>query len=600
MSFIKSNKLGQSGLDREKLLREEILNRWQNIDSNGKTYNLLEGLEGSVKDNIALLYENQARYLKEVLGSSEAGGFESVAFPMVRRVFAKLLANDIVSVQAMTQPTGAIFFFYPNISNRVAGTDLDGRDTESHAPSIGGRAPCELVGSNCPDVTYATCRSLYDRFYCDDLYDHSKGNFTIITASGTPVMLDSAGCWQSASTLALASDNSVREMIYKVTGFAGRGAGSNCFTARMNGSKGYEVDTEEFISSFVAINAGPAVLDPDGAVILASGEEFGRHRAGFFTQKYGYGVVERDCVNPCADDGAVYIRLNLTHPQDCTTCTTFDGYIGAASGTTFDTTDIAFAWRRYDSIEGSTEIGEVTFEIKKETVSVIERALRARWTPQLAMDIQSYHNIDAEAELTALLSEQIAMEIDREILRDLKNGAAWRLRWDYSGWKNQGSQKYTQKEWNQTLITRINQISAQIHKSTLRGGANFVVVSSEVSALFDDLDVFLPVSHDLEDYTYNLGIKQVGTVSGRYKVYVDPYACAGDVLIGHKGTSMLDTGYVYAPYMPLQLTQSLTDPNNFTMVKGIMTRYAKKFVNNRYYGYIHVDRVQSFSAIELR
>jgi hypothetical protein len=608
MSFVKSGKLGDIQTNREQLLREEIIERYQHVGgkrTNGGEWvnegqNWLRNLEGHVRDNVALLYENQAKYFKNVINeetnSGSSGGFEAQAFPMIRRIYSRLLANDIVSVQAMTQPTGALFFFYPNISERIEDTNQAGQTTSSHAPSIGKKPACLLVGSNCPDVTYEGCRSLYDRFYNDELYDHSKGNFTIITASGSPVELDENSCWTATNTLKLAQDGSIRYAKFGIDGFLGRNSTNlNNFTARMYKGNGLEVDTEEFLASFSVINAGSDILDPQGNVIYKTGDAVNFR---FPAQAYGKGLT--DISDICDQNGTLYVEIDLTHPLNCATCDSYDGYVGAASGTTFAAADLAFAWRRYDTLENETEIGEVTFEIKKVTVSVESRKLRARWTPELATDIQAYHNIEAEAELTALLSEQIAMEIDRQVLRELKRGAAWKLRWNYYGWKGTGAQKYTQKEWNQTLITRINQISAQIHKSTLRGGANFIVVSSEVSAIFDDLDAFLPTSHDLEDYSYNLGMKQVGTVNGRYKVYVDPYASAFDVLIGHKGTSLLDTGYIYAPYLPLQLTPTITDPDSLTMVKGIATRYATKMVNNRYYGYIKVDNIQTFDPIELR
>jgi hypothetical protein len=287
----------------------------------------------------------------------------------------------------------------------------------------------------------------------------------------------------------------------------------------------------------------------------------------------------------------------------CADCdaSSLDGYTGttinvAPSGTSF------LAWyRRYANLEFEDQIGEVSFDLESVTVSVTERKLRAQWSPELAQDVAAFHNIDAEAELTALLSEQVAAEIDREILRDLRKGAAWNLRWDYNGWRRINNQvSYTQKDWNQTLITAINQLSAQIHKSTLRGGANWIVVSSEVSAIFDDLEYFHVSNAAPEQDQYNMGIERVGTLSGRYQVYRDPYFPPNQVLIGHKGTSLLDTGYIYAPYVPLQLTPTMYNPFNFTPIKGIMTRYAKKMVNNRFYARITVDGVRTFDLRELR
>jgi hypothetical protein len=335
------------------------------------------------------------------------------------------------------------------------------------------------------------------------------------------------------------------------------------------------------------------------------------------TQQYGQGIVSglntRTSVpwpaqgnggsfnDICSPTGDIYLEVDLSCPV-CATCsgTTLDGY----TGTTIDTlglTDLSAVFRRYKNLEFEDQIGEVSFDLESVTVSVTERKLRAQWSPELAQDVAAFHNIDAEAELTALLSEQVAAEIDREILRDLRKGAAWNLRWDYNGWRRiSQTTSYTQKDWNQTLITAINQLSAQIHKSTLRGGANWIVVSSEVSAIFDDLEYFHVSNASPEQDQYNMGIERVGTLAGRYQVYRDPYFPPNQVLIGHKGTSLLDTGYIYAPYVPLQLTPTMYNPFNFTPIKGIMTRYAKKMVNNRFYARITVDGVRTFDLRELR
>ena len=169
------------------------------------------------------------------------------------------------------------------------------------------------------------------------------------------------------------------------------------------------------------------------------------------------------------------------------------------------------AWAQYDSLELETDMGEVSFQLTSVSVSVEERKLRATWSPELAQDVSAFHNIDAEAELTAILSEQIAAEIDREILRDIRKAAAWQLRWDYNGWQRIGtpSTVYTQKDWNQTLMTQINKISAQIQKSTLRGGASFIVVSAEISAVLNDLEYFHVTDASAESMQYNMGIERL-------------------------------------------------------------------------------------------
>lgn len=610
MNLLTANNMGTITQNRERNLRQEILERYQNVGRqvDQKTNkvikegtNWLEGLDGYVKDNVALLFENQAKTILETTDSSNSGSFQTVAFAMVRRIFSKLLANDIVSVQAMTHPSGDLFYFYPQVSDRIASVDGDGNEVQSH-PSPHARSLAACVGANCPDATFENCKSLYDRFYDDaeGIYDHSKGKFTIITATGTQYALDSNSCWTTANTVALSQDGSIRQIIYGVTGFDGSNAGtSKGHNARLGGvgGKGLEIDTQEFLASFSVIYAGASpILDPYGNTIYEQGDII---ETSFVKNAYGKGMV--DYSDLCDANGTLYVRLNFTHPvADCDACSTYDGYVGMASGTVLAAADVAFAWRRYEDLEYETEMGEVSFTIKKITISTTPRKLRARWSPELATDVNAYHNIDAEAELTALLSEQIAMEIDREILRALKVSAAWTLRWNFLGWKNQGSQKYTEKEWKQTLVTRINQVSAQIHKSTLRGGANFLVISTEVSAIFDDLENFMVSNNNVDDDKYNLGMRRIGTLAGRYTVYVDPYSHAGDILIGHKGTSILDTGFIYAPYVPLQLTPTLTDVNNFTNVKGIMTRYAIAMVNNSYYGRVKVDNIPTFDTRELR
>jgi hypothetical protein len=247
-------------------------------------------------------------------------------------------------------------------------------------------------------------------------------------------------------------------------------------------------------------------------------------------------------------------------------------------------------------------MGEVSFQLDSVTVSVTERKLRATWSPELAQDVSAFHNIDAEAELTAILSEQIGAEIDREILRDLRKAAPWQLRWDVNGLRRQAgfSTNYTQKDWNQELMTRVNQISAQIHKSTLRGGANWIVVSSEISAVFDNLEYFHVSDANPESDQYNMGIERIGALQNRYQVYRDPYSPAWSIIIGHKGKSLLDTGYIYAPYIPMQLTPTIINPENFAPVKGIMTRYAKKCVNNRFFGAVKVDGLVQWDPQEIR
>lgn len=605
--FLTNGVVGNIELNEQKRVRGMIMERWEGL-------NFLEGLEGHTKENIATLFENEAKFLmKEATASDNSGSFETVVFPIIRRVFSKLLANDIVSVQAMNLPIGKLFFILPVTSERrweeVAEGQLEGM-TGSHYGLMGYERtdrkdgsvknrfylPDDVVNSvdNTP-VTQYMQKSLYDLFYDDFLFDQSKGKVTIKVGEAAVAGFDAQGQLHAAegdfkpAVKVCGLDDTVRNVYVEVKGFSQFNAG------RLTGPDGNEMDTEAFLASLKVV-AKEAFGDAAKGSRFEAGEGIPFR---IVTMKYGKGLVEYG--NICDAQGKMYIELDLAKP--CKEANkTIDGYIGVDAASVKDVTNFQVAWAQYDSLELETEIGEVSFKLDSVTVSVEERKLRATWSPELAQDVAAFHNIDAEAELTAILSEQIAAEIDREILRDLRKAAPWQARWDVNGWRRMSafSTNYTQKDWNQELMTKINQISAQIHKATLRGGANFIVVSSEISALFDNLEYFHVSDASAESDQYNMGIERVGSLSGRYQVYRDPYSPAWSIIIGHKGKSLLDTGYIYAPYVPMQLTPTMYNPFNFAPIKGIITRYAKKLVNNKFYGAVRVDGLTTWSTQELR
>jgi hypothetical protein len=648
--FLRSGQIGNIELNEQKRIRKAIADRW---DSLGMT----EGLKGVLKENVATLYENEAKLLlSEATDANNSGSFETVVFPIIRRVFSKLLANDIVSVQALNLPIGKLFFMLPvtserewdnldgegRVQNGTTGShkglmgyertdrrngnkynrfylpdevietmtfeqadpesDLNDPNSWSEISGVSNYDEALLVASAnsvvrqvSPSVTQYHKRTLYDLFYNDFLYDNSKGKIRIRMVDDAtnvqPVIFENYELKPVSATSEVKkyADGTIRNLILKVKGFSSFNAG------KMTGPDGNEMDTEAFLASLKVFTKTAISGSTTACFDAYEGIPF-----RVVTQKYGKGIVEYH--GGCDAEGAIYIDLDLAKPVK-TQGATLDGYVGVdPESLTALTGQFAVAWCQYDSLELETEIGEVSFKLDSVTVSVEERKLRATWSPELAQDVSAFHNIDAEAELTALLSEQIAAEIDREILRDLRKDAPWQLRWDVNGWRRQAgfSTNYTQKDWNQELFTRINQISAQIHKSTLRGGANFCVVSSEISAIFDNLEYFHVSDASAEQDQYNMGIERIGSLQNRYQIYRDPYSPAWSMIIGHKGKSLLDTGYIYAPYIPLQLTPTVINPENFAPVKGIMTRYAKKTVNNRFYGHVRVDGLVQWDPQELR
>ena len=627
--ILNSSVFGNIEIEAQKKIRNDINERWDRLG-------LCEGLDGHLKETVSTLYENQAKHLiYEATASDNSGSFETVVFPLIRRVFSKLLANDIVSVQAMNLPIGKLFFIKPVTSERdwnfqaedklsdgdtgrhyglmgyerqnrhYNGEDFDENDERTWKTKNRFYLPDEVVkpvqteeGTD-PKVTQYMKKSLYDLFYNDFLFDNSKGKITIKVGSAVPVQIAPDGSYVEVENMAdypvNSMDNSLSFLMLQVGGFSSYNAG------RLTGPDGNEMDSEAFLASLKVIS--------NDDITDESGEGYTTFKKGesipfrVVTQKYGAQLVDYG-ENICDGEGKIYIELDLTKP-----CKqqgkTINGYIGIdpeAAASLDPDTAFNIAWAQYDSLELETEMGEVSFQLTSATVSVEERKLRATWSPELAQDVSAFHNIDAEAELTAILSEQIAAEIDREILRDLRKAAPWKARWDYNGWQrlNTTSTVYTQKDWNQTLMTKINQISAQIQKSTLRGGANWIVVSAEISAVLNDLEYFHVTDASAESDQYNMGIEKIGSLQGRYQVIVDPYSPHWSLIMGHHGTSLLDTGYIYAPYVPMALTPTMYNPFNFAPIKGICTRYAKKLVNNKYYGAIQVDGLVYWNPNELR
>ena len=637
--FLTSGQVGNIELNENKQIRKKINERW---DALGMT----DGLKGVIKENVAMLFENEAKaLLQEATDANNSGSFETVVFPIIRRVFSKLLANDIVSVQAMNLPIGKLFFLLPVTSERDWSSDqvADGvvgrhkglmgyertdrrngnkynrfylpdevvngmsfeysedggknwsADTETYASYDEAEAAIEkehagaIIRQSDPQVTRYMGKTLYDLFYNDFLFDNSKGKIHIRVGKAEPVVFKKGQLVSAKKEdLKLYADGTLRNLILKVTGFSSFNPG------KLTGPDGNEMDTEAFLASLKVV-AKSAITSTESSTCFEANEAIPFR---VVTQKYGKGMVEY--AGTCDAEGCIYLDVDLAKPAKKQGAS-MDGYLGIDLPENISDL-FQVAWCQYDSLELETEIGEVSFKLDSVTVSTEERKLRATWSPELAQDVSAFHNIDAEAELTALLSEQIAAEIDREILRDLRKFAPWQSRWDVNGWRRMAgySTNYTQKDWNQELVTKINQVSAQIHKSTLRGGANFIVVSSEISAVFDNLEFFHVSDASAESDQYNMGIERVGSLGGRYQVYRDPYSPAWSIIIGHKGKSLLDTGYIYAPYIPMQLTPTIYNPENFAPVQGILTRYAKKCVNNRFYGAVKVDGLVQWDINELR
>ncbi len=563
--ILNSGEVGNLGLKQLREQREMITNKWEQ-------FGLLEGLDGIEKENIAQLFENEASYMiNESADSFSSGSFETVAFPIIRRIFSKLLANEIVSVQALNMPIGRVYFYNPKISRRNADgthTVMDGvysNAANNYSVNSDGRKLTKTAGTQ-----YETY-SLYDAYYAETatdygtaLFDRTNGQIYV----KAPVV--SGGTYTAGVT---------KQFAIIVTGFSTTNAN------KLIGPVGIPMDTEEFLASLKIT----ASVD-----LTASGSS-----ASLYTITAGssipFSVPPQSFARSIVDsNGNLRLTLDLSWPG-----ATDGSYIAlSAASTPVFTANYSV----YSDLEEDAEIAEVTFTLDFVTVDVgAPKKLRATYTPELAQDASAFHSINVEAELTAMLSETVAAEIDQTILRELRNGCAWLARWDYNGFRNRTG--ITRQDYNQELVIKINQISAAIQKSTLRGGANWIVVSAEIASIFNALEYFHVSDASPEETKFSLGIEKIGSLQGRYSVYVDPYMPANTILIGHKGDSIFSSGYLYCPYVPIMLLPKMMNPADGKSVHMTMSRYATKFVNNRFYGKVLVDGIQDITfatGVQLR
>jgi len=568
------NKLTE-GIVRRDLSKEgaALVDKWEQTG-------LLEGLSDERrKHGMASLLENQAKELLREASSMAGGdveGFASVAFPIVRRVFGGLIANDLVSVQPMSLPAGLIFFLDFTYGGPLAGR-LDYRRGDSiHGGGVVGQ---QITGG----VSLAGDLAEQSYYSLNNGYSSPTGSVTggltltgLSMASGTVGGPSDASAWSgtgpAGAALAALGDRLVRFDPDIASGTAAAVVSVPLST----------LTADQFnIKDYVTIT-----LEDGGVVDTTQVRRLTRddpNTAGniLLVVADGTDTIALSGTLVADDDATFVIDDNMNQ----------GGALGSVVG--LDT------W----GLENESQIPEIDIKVDSVSVTAKTKKLKAKWTPELAQDLNAYHNLDAEVELTSVLSEHIALEIDQEILEDLVKGAtAETLFWSRLPGKfvNRGTgvpldptagfPDFTGNvsEWYETLIETINDVSAQIHRKTLRGGANFLVCSPEVANLLEFTAGFRgAVTHD--DDRGQVGAVKVGSLSKKFDVYVDPYFPRNVVLAGRKGSSFLESGYVYAPYVPLQMTPTIFGTEDFVPRKGVMTRYAKKMVRPDMYGLVIVQ-----------
>lgn len=538
---------------------EALLNKWEKTG-------LLEGINSEhTRNGMAALLENQAKeILREAsaMATGDVEGFAAVAFPIVRRVFGGLVANELVSVQPMSLPSGLIFFLDFTYGGSSDSLDLGGYQV-SQSVYGGGRIASQITGGVQLDGANAE----------KSFYALNNGYASPVTKSAPITAPDAI-----------------------LSGTVGSGTGDDA-----NGALSKAVQFDADLSGSTVVVATMALSDltndqfneDNFVTVTLEGTTVGR-QVRRLTRLSGTSdttllvVLEATGSETVAD-----LTASIETPTEATFTIT-DNFTNGALGGVVGTT----AW----ALEQETAIPEIDIKVDSVSVTAITKKLKAKWTPELQQDINAYHNLDAEVELTSILSEQIALEIDQEILEDLVKGAkAGTYYWSRKPGKfvnRTGGQSTneslfpdftgTVSEWYETLLETVNDVSAQIHRKTLRGGANFLVCGPEVANVLEFTSGFR-ADTTADETRGSAGAVRVGQLSKKWDIYVDPYFVRNVILVGRKGNSFLESGYVYAPYVPLQVTPTIFGPEDFVPRKGVMTRYGKKMVRPDMYGLVIVE-----------
>jgi len=586
-------------------LTEGIVNRDMRSEGNAllkkwERTGLLEGLgDDRGRHAMARLLENQAKELlreSSTMSGGDVEGFAAVAFPIVRRVFAGLIANDLVSVQPMSLPSGLIFFLDFTTSTNGAGLPRLGYGSTEASLYGGGVVGAQLTGG----VDLSGDNAEAGPYALNNGYSSPTGSATGLAMEGLIVVASGAvGTLAGTYPQLTAADQATLDGLCKYDPDL---SGSLVAVVEVTGATGLSqfniqdlVAVQKLAASATNVNNNLKVIRRLSSVSSGSTTQDPSNAAYKMTLVLAQasGAVGFDNGTPgqtvMSTVTASATNLDLTFPIDdnFTTSTA----LGSVIGTT--------VW----GLENNPRIPEIDIKVDSVAVTAISKKLKAKWTPELGQDLNAYHNLDAEVELTSILSEQIALEIDREILEDLIMGAAaGTYYWSRSPGlfvnRTTGAEigassaapdfTGTVSEWYETLAETINDVSAQIHRKTLRGGANFVVCGPEVANILEFTAGFR-ASVTADDDKGSIGSVKVGSLSKKFDVIVDPYFPRTVILVGRRGGSFLESGYVYAPYVPLQTTPTIFGPEDFVPRKGVMTRYAKKMVRPDMYGLVIVQ-----------
>lgn len=529
---------------------------------------LLEGLDSEYeKHGMAIMLENQAKQLVTEANSTgtaaNAEQWSGVALPLVRRVFAEIAAKDFVSVQPMNLPSGLVFYMDFKYGSSTQGGFSS--TNSSNDPTVGGYQENSVFGVT--NTTSDPSAGLYGA----GRFGYSINDTTVsLTAStgSTPGTLTSTA--MAVSKLTVANTTTDDEFDYD-SRFIAAYSGSTTFYKLTVSSSAMTTPDLNGVRAFVVSGSAINSYYPQFTKITTTST--GITQVSFIVS--GSATLGETGAQAVA---VVYQKQPASNSRG-----------------DFEQSSTGFS----ASPETNLNIPEINVELRSTPIVAKTRKLKAVWSPEFAQDLNAYHSIDAEAELTSMLSEYISQEIDLEILDMLIQNAVTTEKWsaqvgyEYNAVTDSFSASsftgtaYTQGTWFQTLGTKIQKVSNKIHQKTMRGGANFLVCSPDVATILESIPGYAADTNG-DKMQFAMGVQKVGMLNSRFTVYKNPYMTTNVILLGYRGSQFLETGAVYAPYIPLIMTPLVYDPTNFTPRKGVMTRYAKQMVRPEFYGTIKV------------
>lgn len=550
-----------------------IMEKWERTG-------LLKKLNEDKTQIVAQLLENQAVELRNVMLNEESqtggiAGYNKIAFPLVRRVFGQLLATELVAVQPMSLPSGLLFY-------------LDFKyDRSNGGSTAGGSVYGDLNQEDNSQLDGIGAQDGSGGFYNFQNVGYSRRNFQLVDDDVAITSVD-------AGTPAGYSD------LLGASVYAYDFALSNTDASDLTSLNQIRVTTSAALQS-TGVKSGETFRGLNALADLSQGSTTGAYAFDHFFSRMDPNMTT---ANTTAGTVRVFLLDDFDMAAEYLNSSTTGLRLVGPGRTSVDTDA---GTNNLGDFESTPNIPEINIAVSSVPVQAVTRKLKATWTPELAQDINAYHAIDAEVELTTILSDIISTEIDREILGALLSGATVNASWSrvpgkYAngvvGPTGNGSNTSsvnlgftgTNQDWYQTLAETILSVSNEIHKRTMRSGANWIVTSPDVATILEAIAYFKPnATFDPTEVQYSMGIEKVGTLSNRFTVYKDPYFPSNKILVGYKGAGFLDAGFVYAPYVPLVFTPTIFEPNDFTPRKGAMTRYASQMVRPEFYGVVTVS-----------